>query len=358
MQVLHLKGDPLRLLLGIRRMVTEDAFSVRQRGDQILLDSIAVFGDQRVRGLQNLRRGAVIFRHQDRLCAGVVRFKLHQVLHVRAAPGVDRLVRVAHDEEIFVVAAEHLHQLILQAVNVLKLVDHDVFQPLLPLEADLRILLKDVEGEFDQIVVVEREAFLLLVEIAVEDDLFRRRCVQILFVQRLKRHGDHVKIIIRVLEELLNFDHISRVREGHIPQRQPALLIDDGEHGVDVGVVQHEKALRILHGVAVLLQDGHAEAVEGVDIAGVVVAGEIVDALAHLIGGLVREGDAENVAGQNAHFVHEKGKAVGEGSRLAGARARDHAHEALRRRHSLQLRRVQICLIHFVTSDPICAAAF
>ena len=71
------------------------------------------------------------------------------------------------------IAAQHLHQRVLRLVNVLKFVDHDVFQPLLPLEPDVRILLEDIEREFQQIVVVQPEAFLLLVEIAIENDVVR-----------------------------------------------------------------------------------------------------------------------------------------------------------------------------------------
>lgn len=55
-----------------------------------------------------------------------------------------------------------------------------------------------------------------------------------------------------------------------------------------------------MHDVAVFLQNGHAKAVKGVDVAGVVVAGEVVDALAHFGGGFVGEGDAQYVGGQDA----------------------------------------------------------
>ena len=55
--------------------------------------------------------------------------------------------------------------------------------------------------------------------------------------------------------------------------------------------------------MAVLLEDGDAEAVEGVDIAGVVVPGEGVNLLAHLAGGLVDESDAQDAAGQDDKLV-------------------------------------------------------
>ena len=246
--------------------------------------------------------------------------KVQQVLYIGPPPGVNGLVRVPHDEQIPVVAAQHLHQLILQGVDVLKLVDHNVPQPLLPLELDLRIFLEDVEGELDQVVVIQAKTFLLLVEIAVKDDVLRIDGVQILLFQVIQGHRQHVQIVIRFLEQLLDLNHVPGLAEGHIPESQAPLLIDDLEHGVDVGVVQHQEPLGVLDGVAVLLQDGGAEAVEGVDVARVVVPGEGVNPLAHLVGGLVGEGDAQDVAGQDAQLVHQIGEAVGQRPGLSRTR--------------------------------------
>ena len=50
-----------------------------------------------------------------------------------------------------------------------------------------------------------------------------------------------------------------------MPESEAALLVDTREHGVNVGVVEHEEALGVGNSVAVLLQDGDAEAVEGAD---------------------------------------------------------------------------------------------
>ena len=104
--------------------------------------------------------------------------------------------------------------------------------------------------------------------------------------------------------------------------------------------------------MAVLLEDGHAEAVEGVDIAGVVVAGQVVDALAHLIGGLVGKGDAQDVAGQNAQLIHQVGKPPGEGPGFARPGAGDDPDEALRGGDGLPLGPVQVqqYLFHLAAS--------
>ena len=284
MQPLHLAHHPMRLRLLRVGKVADDLLARGLRREQVLFDAVAVFCDQRVRRRQNLRRGTVVFHHHDGLHIWKNLVEIQQILDVRAAPGVDRLVRVAHDEEVAVIAAQHLHQLILQRVDILKLVDHDVFKPLLPLEPDVLVLLENIERELDEVVVVEAEALFLLIEIAVEDDVPRRVGALVLFAQRVERHRDHVLVILRLLKELSDLDHVPCGGIGHVAQCEAALFVDDAEHRVDVGIIQHEEALRILHGVAVLLQNGDTESVERVDIARVVVASQGVDTLAHLVG--------------------------------------------------------------------------
>ena len=284
MQPLHLARHPLRLRLLRVGKVADDLLARGLRREQVLFDAVAVFCDQRVRRRQNLRRGTVVFHHHDGLHVWKDLVEIQQILDVRAAPGVDRLVRVAHDEEVAVIAAQHLHQLILQRVDILKLVDHDVFEPLLPLEPDVLVLLENIERELDEVVVVEAEALFLLIEIAVEDDVPRRVGALVLFAQRVERHRDHVLVILRLLKELSDLDHVPCGGIGHVAQCEAALFVDDAEHRVDVGIIQHQKALRVLHRMAVLLQNGDTEAVERVDIARVVVAGQGVDTLAHLVG--------------------------------------------------------------------------
>ena len=303
-------------------------------GEKVLLEGIGC--------RQNLWCRAVVLHHHNGAHLGEVFIEVQQVFHIGAPPGVDGLVRVAHDEQVLMIAAKHLHQLILQRVDVLKLVYHDVLQALLPLEFDALVLLKDVEGELDEVVVVQAEALLLLVEVAVKDDVLRLYGVQVLLPQGVQRHGEHVQVVVRVFEQLAYLNHVPGVPVGHLPQGQAALLIDDLEHGVNVGVVQHQEALGVLHGVAVLLEDGHAEAVEGVDVAGVVVPGEGVNPLAHLVGGLVGEGDAQDVPRQDAQLVHQEGKSVGQRPGLPRAGPGDDPDEALSGSDSLPLGRIQV----------------
>ena len=341
-ELFHLGNDPARLLLLIVGKMTAHRLAGRQRRDEGFFHALAVFGDERIGAGENLRRGAIVFHHHDGLGLRKSLVKIEQKFHIGATPGVDRLVGIADDEKIFVIIAEHHHEVILQLVDILKLVDHDIFQPLLPFLTDRRIVLENVERKFDEIVVINAEAFFLLVEIAVKNDLVGRCGLVVFLLHLFQRQRQHILVILRFFEQLLDLDHIPRIGKRAVAQRKPALLINEGEHGVDVVVVEHEETLRIADGVAVLPQDGVAEAVEGVDIACVVVASELVDALAHLCRRLVCERDTEDIPRQNPERVHEIGKAVRERPRFAAACASDHPHNALRRRHSCALCSVEI----------------
>ena len=151
------------------------------------------------------------------------------------------------------IAAQHPHEVVLNRVDVLKLVNHDVFKPLLPLEADVPVLLEEVEREFEQVVVVKAKALFLLAEVAVEDDVRNALCAFVLLAQGVVRQGDEVEIVFGLLEQLLHFNHVAGGGEAHVAQREAALLIDELQHGVDVGIVEHEEVFGVLQGVAVFL---------------------------------------------------------------------------------------------------------
>ena len=190
------------------------------------------------------------------------------------------------------VTAQHLHQLILNGIDVLKLIDHDVLQPLLPLEPDLRILLKEVQGEFEQIVVVQSEAFLLLIEVSVKDDISGGRCLVVLLLQSIQGKCDEIPVVLRLLDQLAHLNEVPGGGKGHVPQGQPPFFIEDLQHGINIRVVQYQKAFGIMHRVAVFLKDTDAKTMESIDVAGIVVAGKLMDTLPHFRSSLVGKGDA------------------------------------------------------------------
>ncbi len=71
------------------------------------------------------------------------------------------------------------------------------------------------------------------------------------------------------------------------------------------------------------------------------VAEEFVDALGHLVGGLVGEGDGEDGVGRDAALLDEIGDAVGDDAGLAGAGAGEDEHRAVDGFDGFALLRIQ-----------------
>ena len=75
-------------------------------------------------------------------------------MDIRAAPGVDALVLVAHGEDIAVALAEVARDQVLGAVRVLVFVHEHVSVPLLVAFADVRAIAQQLHHQDQQIVKI------------------------------------------------------------------------------------------------------------------------------------------------------------------------------------------------------------
>ena len=344
MQCSHAFGDPSRFSLGRYGMVPDRRAERAPCCNKVLRDAHMVFRDKRIRHRKHLGHRPVVLKHHDGTRAGKALIEIKQQLHVRAAPRIDGLIRVADHEQVLVIALQHLHKLVLQRIDILELVDHDVFQPLLPFEADVGEPLEDVEREYDQVVVIEPEALPFLVKVAIEDDVMDILGLQIPFAQLRDGPFKHIQIVARVFFELLHLDHVARSRKRHVAQREAAFLIDGLQHGIDIGVVEHQEAFRVLHGMGIFLENRNAKAMERVDIAGIMIAGKATDTPSHLVGGLVGEGDTQDVARQDAKVVDQVCEPLRQRGRFPRAGTCDNAHVAFRCRNGLLLSGIELRL--------------
>ena len=324
----HLGRHPVRLQLAGLGVEIEGLSGIGADGSQFLFQPLPVLVDEGVGRRQDLGHGTVVGVQVDGLHIFVAGVEFQNEFHIRAAPGVDGLVRVAHHEEIFVIPGEDICQGILVLVDVLKLVHHDVFEPCLPLLPGVPVMLQNVESEVNEIVKIQTVALALFIKIAVHD----------LVLQGSRLVGQvHQPVQIGINEgldvspaALAPADVVHRLLDGHIPGGDAQILEDSAEHGLLVLLVQDDEGGGIADDVAVLFQKAHAEAVEGGDAAQILVGQNLSDSLFHLRGGLVGKGDAEDIGGGNAQLFHEVHVPGRQGLGLAGARTRHHTDEALR----------------------------
>ena len=125
-------------------------------------------------GGDDLRRAAVVDGQSHHLDTREAVLDIDQQRGVAAVEAVDRLRRVADEVQVVMSGAEQIEQLVLERVQVLRLVDQDVTEPP-PLGLGVvGVALERVERQTEQVVEVDDLACLLVATVCVErfgDDL-------------------------------------------------------------------------------------------------------------------------------------------------------------------------------------------
>ncbi len=255
-------------------------------------------------------RGPVVLVQHDHSCVREHFLELEDVADVRAAEAVDRLVGVADYAHVLVLLAEQHHEFVLRLVRVLVLVDHDVRKAGLPFLQSLLVDLHEVHGDHQQVVEVHRvgggEAALVLV-VGGRDELALGR--------RLGLLGVSIEVDQFVLRRAYRVQHAAR----GVSLRIDALVAQHiGHEAQRVGIVVDGEAAAVAEAVGVAAQDAHAGRVERGD-PHLVGDGpdQRADAVAHLVGGLVGEGDRQNRPRRRVLLADQPRDAVGQHPRLA-----------------------------------------
>ena len=243
--------------------------------------------------------------------------------------GWKALVRVPHHADVAVLLAQQHDQVVLHGVGVLVLVDQHVAEPVAVVLEHVGLGLEQLHGDGQQVVEVHRTGA-VQAQLVLGVDL---RDLAVVDVGRLLPVGVEVDAVV-----LGSGD--GRV---HRSRREPT--------GVDVEVAQHVRGEThrvglvvdrerrgVTQPLGVATQDPHAGGVERrhphllgdrTD--------EPADALSHLGGGLVGEGDGQDLERRHTMLVDEMGDPVREHAGLAGAGSRDDEQGPLGVGHRLVL---------------------
>ena len=163
MQLLGAFHNPRRFFLGRFRMVPyRGTMNVALRLE-LFGNALLVFLDERVRHTKHFGRAAIVPGHKNRFAPFMRIGEIEQIANVGAAPCINRLIGIAHDEQIAVVFNELFHERDLQRIDILEFIDHDVFKTLLPLQGDVGEMVENMKRNDDEVVVIEAKAFLLLI---------------------------------------------------------------------------------------------------------------------------------------------------------------------------------------------------
>ena len=254
-------------------------------------------------------------------------------------------------------------QLVLLARNVLKLVDLDVFELLLPFFEEVGVGVEQVQHELNEVGKIEVKVFALAFEVLEDDKVHRAG------IARLRQIGrGNLALGIRqkrhiVALRFVYFDGVEAFAEGEIAQSQPVFVVDALQNRLLILLVQHHKVGRVGEGRNVLLQNFVAGAVEGQNPPAVLVGQVGADAPLHLPRRLVGKGDGKDMLGRHAERLGDVHIARRQNLRLSAPRARRHAHIPLRFLHGGKLLRVQFaeqsCKLHYTLRfSNICSLLF
>ena len=153
-QPLHLAGNPTALVALVGRLVKRHRLANGGGGEQPLRLTLLIVGNHSVGGFQDGLGGAVVLLQLDDGALRVVALKLQDVADVRTAPGVDRLVVVAHHHDVLAGLRQQLGYQVLGAVGVLVLVNMQVAKARLVGFQDLLVLGQQEPAVHQQVVEV------------------------------------------------------------------------------------------------------------------------------------------------------------------------------------------------------------
>ncbi len=327
-------GDPVGLGVLVAQRRDADRLAVAVIGPQALLEHVGVVGDHRVGGLQNATGGAVVLLQLDHFQVRPVFLQLGQVFRPRTAPGVDRLVVVAHHREAPLRVGEHAHQFVLGAVGVLVLVHQQVLNAMAPFLQNARLLAEQLRRHQDQVVEVHRVAGAQHAVVALIGHGGAQGVVAVGVADRLLGQD---QFVLPVGDALLH-----RVHRRQVFLRF-ALTQDFLENLLAVGLVENGEAAPQAAGRQFLLENAQAQVVEGGDDQppGGAAFGEALHPLLHFPRRLVGEGDRGDAAGGHAFLGDQPGDFAGDHAGLARTRPREHQQGAVGVEHRFLLAGVE-----------------
>ena len=160
-------GDLSCLLQLVQEPVDAHRIPAGVLGPEVLGFALEVPGDQRIGRGENVSCRAVVLFQQDDLRSGVVLLEVQDVVDIRAAPVIDRLVGVAGDAQVSMALRQQRADLVLYRVGVLVFVDENVLELLAVALEQVLVLLQQLHREQQEIIEVEQVALPHRIGVAV-----------------------------------------------------------------------------------------------------------------------------------------------------------------------------------------------
>ena len=318
----NLVGDDIGLLVVAIALDDRNALAHGVLAEQVLGDLAAVFLDEAVGGIGDCLGRAVVAFQLECFYLGVEPLQAQDVVNVGSAKAVDALGIVAHDAQAVILFAQLVNNQVLREIGVLILIHEDIAEELLILLQHVGIIAQQDIGVEQQVVEVHRSgdaatAPVLLVDGCSLGTLGVAVGINQVLVAGIVLGGDQRVLGIADLR-LDGGGLIDLVVEAHI-------LDDELDEGARVTLVVDGEITPEADAVGIAAQQAGENGVERAhpQLGGDIGARKRFDALAHLAGSLVGEGERHDAP----RFVAQPEQMhdfVGQHARLARAGPRNH----------------------------------
>ena len=132
-----------------------DLLAILGGSEELLRLAVLVVRDNGVRCGEHIAHAAVVLLEFHRVAVGIILLELEDVADVGAAPGVNGLVVVAHDHDVFVLLRQKPRNRVLRMVRILIFVHHDVAEALLVGLEHVGMVLQQQVCIYEQVIEVE-----------------------------------------------------------------------------------------------------------------------------------------------------------------------------------------------------------
>ncbi len=286
-----------------------------------LLHAFRVALDHRIGRLHDGARRAVVLFELEGHGVGIVLAEREDVLDLGAAERIDRLRVVAHDAHFRAGLRQPPDDDVLGVVRILVLVHENIMEQLLVAGQHIGTVAQQDVGLEQQVVEVHRTVAFA----ALTVELVERAELGHLGPAVLGGEGGVGLVGAGRHEAVFRIGYARSDGVGLVPVVGQVQLAHQGLYQVAAvrGFVDRE-GVGVADALGVLAQDAREDRVEGshADVAAAALGDHLRDALAHLLGGFVGEGEGQDVPGLHALLDHV-GDAGGEHAGLARSGACD-----------------------------------
>ena len=283
-------------------------FPISILSPKILRTAVFIVFDNLISRLENSFGGTVILLQQNNLGLGIIFLEVQDILHISTTPTIDRLVRIPNHTDVFKARSQEFDQLVLSVVGILVLINMDVLKLLLVVGQNIRILIKETQGQHNQIIKVNRLRLTKLFLIS-----------SVTLGHDLRIHISSLGGISHIINQIILSIGNGSQNSSFIPFfRIQVQLFENAFHERSLFTwINNCKITVVANMIRIATQNTNTHGVEGRNQTILSSWIEAISTLFHLTRSLISKGNGQDIPRIDQLFINQISNAVGQNSGLS-----------------------------------------